>query len=66
MSVGNGRGMTRATIHGLDGTLGATVQQELLMRELPGRGTVGAAGHPGHALSRQKMPPSTRRVAPEV
>jgi acyl-CoA thioesterase-2 len=36
MSVGNGRGMTRATIHAVDGTLGATVQQELLMRELPG------------------------------
>jgi acyl-CoA thioesterase-2 len=35
ISVGNGRGMTRATIHALDGTLGATVQQELLMRELP-------------------------------
>ena len=34
ISVGNGRGMTRATIHSYSGTLGATVQQELLMREL--------------------------------
>ncbi|MGE0881759.1 MAG: acyl-CoA thioesterase [Acidimicrobiia bacterium] len=34
MSVTNGRGMTRATIHSHDGVLGATVQQELLMREL--------------------------------
>jgi acyl-CoA thioesterase-2 len=35
-SVGRGRGMTRGTIHALDGRLGATVQQELLMRELSG------------------------------
>lgn len=35
ISVGNGRGMTRAKIHSRDGVLGATVQQELLMRELP-------------------------------
>jgi acyl-CoA thioesterase-2 len=36
VSVGRGRGMTRGTIHALDGHLGATVQQELLMRELSG------------------------------
>jgi acyl-CoA thioesterase-2 len=34
VSVGRGRGMTRGTIHALDGRLGASVQQELLMREL--------------------------------
>lgn len=36
VSVGRGRGMTRGTIHALDGRLGATVQQELLMRTLSG------------------------------
>jgi acyl-CoA thioesterase-2 len=36
VSVGRGRGMTRGTIHALDGRLGATVQQELLMRPLTG------------------------------
>jgi acyl-CoA thioesterase-2 len=46
MSVGNGRGMTRATIHGVDGTLGATVQQELLMRELPGGSRSAQPGTP--------------------
>jgi acyl-CoA thioesterase II len=33
-SVGRGRGLTRATIHSAGGVLGATLEQELLMREL--------------------------------
>jgi acyl-CoA thioesterase-2 len=49
VSVGNGRGMTRATIHARDGTLGATVQQELLMRELP-RGRPSAQPGPPDML----------------
>jgi acyl-CoA thioesterase-2 len=46
ISVANGRGMTRATIHAQDGTLGATVQQELLMRELPRGGPSSQPGPP--------------------
>jgi len=46
VSVGRGRGMTRGTIHAQDGTLGATVQQELLLRELaPGRPSRQPASH---------------------
>jgi acyl-CoA thioesterase-2 len=33
VSIGRGRGMTQATVHAADGTLGATIRQELLMRE---------------------------------
>ena len=42
-SVTNGRGMTQGTIHSHTGVLGATVQQELLMRELQ----AGRASHQG-------------------
>jgi acyl-CoA thioesterase II len=40
-SVGRGRGLTRATIHSAEGVLGATLEQELLMRDVPDGASAG-------------------------